>query len=102
MTVRQQFSPDLIDDLLTLRQTLHQHPELSNHEHQTQQTLVAELKKCNAVDIITPGTSVVARIKGQDESLPPVAIRGDIDALPIQGRGAFCIKKRWGHARMWA
>ncbi|MGC6366563.1 MAG: M20 metallopeptidase family protein [Candidatus Marinamargulisbacteria bacterium] len=84
MTVRQQFTPDLIDDLLTLRQTLHQHPELSNHEHQTQQTLVAELKKCNAVDIITPGTSVVARIKGQDESLPPVAIRGDIDALPIQ------------------
>ena len=30
------------------------------------------------------GTAVVARIKGKSSSAPTVAIRGDIDALPIQ------------------
>ena len=83
MTHTDQFSKELTHDLIQLRETLHQYPELSNHEVNTQQVLLAALEKCDAIDIKTPGTSIVARIKGMDPYRPPVAIRGDIDALPI-------------------
>ena len=76
-------SKSLAKDLTDLRESLHQYPELSNQEFQTQKRLLEALEKCNVSDIQTPGTSIVARIKGVDSSRPPVAIRGDIDALPI-------------------
>ncbi|MGA0242061.1 MAG: M20 metallopeptidase family protein [Candidatus Marinamargulisbacteria bacterium] len=77
------FSTDLTRDLIQLRETLHQYPELSNQEIESQKALLTALKKCHVIDIQTPGTSIVARLKGLDSSRPPVAIRGDIDALPI-------------------
>lgn len=83
MTYNNQFSKELTHDLIQLRETLHQYPELSNQEVNTQKMLLNALKRCNTVDIQTPGTSIVARLKGKDSSRPPVAIRGDIDALPI-------------------
>lgn len=79
-----QFSDEEIGTLLTLRRTLHQHPELSNEEHHTAARLVAQLTSIGVADIRrVTATGVVARIPGRDRSAPMVAIRGDIDALPI-------------------
>ncbi|MES3033727.1 MAG: M20 family metallopeptidase [Gemmatimonadota bacterium] len=80
----QTFSDDEVAALLGLRRALHQHPELSNHEHQTAARLAAELAALGVQDVRrVANTGLVARIPGRDRSAPVVAIRGDIDALPI-------------------
>ena len=72
-------------DLLDLRHDLHRHPELSFQETRTADRLVEALKRTNPASLErVAGTGVVARIKGQDANAPIVAVRGDIDALPIQ------------------
>ncbi|MGI8844490.1 MAG: M20 metallopeptidase family protein [Gemmatimonadaceae bacterium] len=78
-------SPELRKRLLTLRRDLHRHPELSWQEHGTAERLHRELAALDPARLErVAGTGVVARIRGRDSSAPAVAIRGDIDALPIQ------------------
>jgi amidohydrolase len=70
--------------LVELRRELHRHPELSWQETETAEKLVAALASFGITDIIrVAGTGLVARIPGRDRSAPVVAVRGDIDALPI-------------------
>ncbi|MBC6951778.1 amidohydrolase [candidate division KSB1 bacterium] len=79
------FSDDLKSHLLALRRDLHQHPELSFQEHRTAQKLYDELAQLPVQQLEhVAGTGVIARIKGRNSRAPVVAIRGDIDALPIQ------------------
>jgi hippurate hydrolase len=78
------FPSDLQSRLLALRKSLHQHPELSLREEKTATRLYDELALLQPAQLErVAGTGVVARIKGQDSNAPVVAIRGDIDALPI-------------------
>ena len=78
------YSDEEIRALITLRRTLHRFPELSNAEHETSARLVAALESLGIADIRhVAGTGIVARIPGRDASAPIVALRGDIDALPI-------------------
>jgi hippurate hydrolase len=71
--------------LLELRHDLHRHPELAFDERETAKRLEAELARLKPVELKrVAGTGVVARIKGTRRGAPAVAIRGDIDALPIQ------------------
>ena len=85
------FPGALRDSLVTLRRDLHEHPELSMREERTAGRLhaalealkPAELHRVGAADGVT-GVGLIARIRGRDTGIPPVAIRGDIDALPIQ------------------
>lgn len=82
--VRAQFSDDLIGELLTLRRDLHQHPELAFAEARTADTLARALESAHPLSIDrVAGTGVVARMRGTDSSAPLVALRGDIDGLPI-------------------
>lgn len=61
----------------------HQHPELSLEEYETSRRIKEILKRENIEILDVPlKTGVVAVIRGQ-ESGPVVAIRGDIDALPV-------------------
>ncbi len=80
------FSPQQRQWLGALREDLHRHPELSLHEQRTADRLERALRELGAADVRRiAGTGVVARIPGRSrEVLPPVAVRGDIDALPIQ------------------
>ncbi len=84
LKLKSHFPSDWQADLITLRETLHAHPELSGQEHQTARTLTDALKKLKpkSVERIAD-TGVVARIVGSGKG-PTVAIRGDMDALPIQ------------------
>ena len=75
----------LRDVLVALRRDLHQHPELSFAESRTAQALEQALAAVNPVSIRRVArTGVVTRIRGRRSDVPLVAVRGDIDALPIQ------------------
>ena len=70
--------------LITLRRTLHAHPELSWAERGTQATLKQALLDAGITDVREiADTGLVARIPGTRAGAPAVALRGDIDALPI-------------------
>lgn len=72
------------DALIALRRDLHQHPELSFAETRSCAALERALAMANPVSVQhVAGTGLVARIRGRDPNAPLVAVRGDIDALPI-------------------
>ena len=71
--------------LVALRRQLHQEPELAFNELKTARSLEAALRELGIDDIRRVGeTGVVGRVRGRNRSAPVVAVRGDIDALPIQ------------------
>jgi hippurate hydrolase len=79
------FAPARRDTLVMLRRDLHQHPELSFAEHRTSAALERALASANPVRLDrVAGTGLVARLRGKRPDAPVVALRGDIDALPIQ------------------
>ncbi len=83
--VRSQFSAETRKRLIALRRDLHRHPELSFQEERTGQRLHDELARLEpALLERVAGTGVIARVRGRDPKAPVVAVRGDIDALPIQ------------------
>jgi amidohydrolase len=78
------FTADDDAALRALRRDLHAHPELSLHEHATAERLARALAAVPGVVVRrVAGTGLVARVPGRDPGVPPVAIRGDTDALPI-------------------
>lgn len=82
--VLEQFSDTQRAALLDLRRDLHAHPELAFTETRTCAVLERALQQANPVSVQrVAGTGLVARIRGRDPKAPVVAVRGDIDALPI-------------------
>jgi hippurate hydrolase len=82
--VAAQFAPSLTTALSALRRDLHRHPELAFQETVTAVRLLAALTELGIDDVRRVGVSgLVARIPGRDRRAQPVAVRGDIDALPI-------------------
>lgn len=78
-------SPDLQTRLRDLRRSIHREPELAFQEERTAEKLEAALRAVGVADVRrVAGTGVVGRIRGEDRGAPVVAIRGDIDALPIE------------------
>jgi amidohydrolase len=70
--------------LTELRRDLHRHPELSWHETRTQERLERVLHDTGVIDVRRVArTGLVARVRGHDPGAPVIALRGDIDALPI-------------------
>lgn len=83
--VHRLFPANLRTQLVKLRQDLHRHPELAFAEERTSKQLYAALSELNPMELqFVAGTGVIARIPGKNPGAPVVAIRGDIDALPIQ------------------
>ena len=85
------FPAPLRETLVALRRDLHMNPELSSREERTAGKLRAALDELKPAELYrvgggdgSSGTGVIARIRGRDPGIPPVAVRGDIDALPIQ------------------
>ena len=78
------FTRDDARCLVELRRDLHRHPELSWKETETSDKLLAALTSLGVTDVVrVAGTGLVARIPVRDRLAPVVAVRGDIDALPI-------------------
>jgi hippurate hydrolase len=78
------FDADARGALVNLRRAIHRHPELSGAEDRTAARLYDALSKLRPAQLErVAGTGVIARIRGTDVGAPVVALRGDIDALPI-------------------
>lgn len=71
-------------DTIAIRHHLHAHPELSYQEFNTSAYIQQALTKLGIPFTVMATTGVVGLIEGKDPSSRIVALRADIDALPIQ------------------
>ena len=74
----------VLPDLIEIRHTIHRNPELGFREHQTAALVVEHLRKAGFTEIRTgvAETGVVAILRGGRPG-PSVAVRADMDALPV-------------------
>ena len=69
--------------LIELRHHLHAHPELSFKEFETSRFIAGKLSEWNINYKIIAETGVVALLEGKNPSKRIIALRADMDALPI-------------------
>ena len=81
---------DLFDEIVGLRRTIHRTPELAFEEHETAALVAETLGALDGVDVRTgvARTGVVATIEGAKPG-PALALRADMDALPIHEQNDF-------------
>jgi amidohydrolase len=85
---------NLNDELIGIYRRLHENPELPNEEFDTTQLIKKLLKKADIEILDLPlETGLVAQVKGNPKG-PVVAIRCDIDALPIQEETSLPYKSK--------
>lgn len=71
-------------EIIANRRHLHANPELSFHEHETAAFVQNQLKSIGITELETKAdTGIVALIKGKNPDKKIIALRGDMDALPI-------------------
>ncbi len=81
--------------LVELRRDLHRHPELKFEEKRTARVIEEGLRGCGLeVRTGVGGTGVTGLWRGGDEG-PVLAIRADMDALPIQEEGGRPYGSLW-------
>ncbi|KIC90706.1 M20 metallopeptidase family protein [Flavihumibacter solisilvae] len=71
------------DEFINVRRYLHAHPELSYQEFETSAYVQEHLKVLGVPYSVMATTGVVGIIEGQEPSSRVVALRADMDALPI-------------------
>lgn len=71
------------DEFIAVRQHLHAHPELSYKEVETAKFVQHKLKEFGIPFITMAETGVVGLIEGKNPSSKIIALRADMDALPI-------------------
>jgi amidohydrolase len=79
-----QLSKQIHQEIIIVRRHLHTHPELSFQEHNTSQFVKDQLDALGIRWTSVAGTGVLASISGALPSDAVVAVRADMDALPIQ------------------
>ncbi len=79
----QQLSQSIFDDVVANRRHLHAHPELSFHEVQTSAFIAGKLDALGLQHQRMADNGLVALIKGEKPSDRVIALRADMDALPI-------------------
>ncbi|MGL4897322.1 MAG: amidohydrolase, partial [Cetobacterium sp.] len=69
--------------LVKVRRDFHEHPELGTQEFRTHDKICEYLDEMNIPHRTSFDTGVIAEIEGKNKNIT-IALRGDIDALPIQ------------------
>jgi amidohydrolase len=78
------FLADHQPELVEFRRDLHAHPEIGYAEHRTTRRIALRLEAAGLKPAVLPkGTGLIADIGGSRDDTPAVALRADIDALPI-------------------
>ncbi|MBV9989044.1 MAG: amidohydrolase [Chitinophagaceae bacterium] len=79
-----QLAADYADEFIEVRRHLHAHPELSYQEEETSKFIRSKLDASGISYEVKAGTGVLAMIEGKDPGSRVIALRADMDALPIQ------------------
>src|ERR1700761_2561447 len=79
----QQLAKNIFDDVVANRRHLHSHPELSFHEVETSAFIESKLDEMGLTYERMADNGLVSIIKGEKPSDRVVALRADMDALPI-------------------
>ena len=79
----QELAQQIHQEVIANRRHLHQHPELSFHEENTRAFVAAKLDELGIAYEQMAGNGLVAILQGEKPSDQVVALRGDMDALPI-------------------
>lgn len=81
-----QASAELSDQVVAWRHQIHSHPELSNRERETAAMVVDHLSSLGLDEVRTgiAGYGVVGVLRGGQDGERVVALRADIDALPLK------------------
>ncbi len=75
---------DLAPSLLALRRKIHSHPELAWEEKNTTELVAAELDAAGVAFQRLPTTGLIVDLGSAVESTRRIALRADLDALPVQ------------------
>jgi amidohydrolase len=79
----QELSQSIFNEVVANRRHLHSHPELSFHEVETSAYVAGKLDELGLTYQRMADNGLVALIKGEKPSDQVVALRADMDALPI-------------------
>ena len=71
------------EEFIAIRRHLHEHPELSYHEFETSKLVQEKLKEYGIDFQVMATTGVIGIIKGKNSKKKVIALRADMDALPI-------------------
>ncbi len=86
---------DYANEIITNRRHLHQHPELSFEEHNTSEFIFNKLTQYGLKPIKgIASTGIVALIEGKKPRKKVIALRADMDALPINEQNVIPYKSR--------
>src|SRR4051794_12732556 len=82
----EQAAAEIGEQVIAWRHHLHSHPELSNRETETARMVADHLRSLKLDEVRTgiAGNGVVGVLRGGQDGERVVALRADIDALPIK------------------
>ncbi|MBL7738037.1 MAG: amidohydrolase [Chitinophagaceae bacterium] len=89
-TLAAKYAPEFIE----IRHHLHAHPELSYQEFETSKFVQAKLKEQGIPFEIKATTGVIGLIEGKNPGKRIVALRADMDALPIKEENDVIYKSK--------
>jgi amidohydrolase len=81
-------SPRIAKTIIDIRRRIHRHPELGTHEHRTAALVERVLRSAGIPSRRLAGTGVHGVLRGGRSGArgPVIALRADMDALPLQER----------------
>ncbi len=86
---------EIINEAVKIRRHIHMYPELSFREYNTSKYICEFLDK-NSIDYIDKvgGTGIIAWIEGQQGNGKTIALRSELDALPIEEKSGLEFESR--------
>ena len=88
-----EISNDIVKEVIKIRRYLHKYPEISEKEYNTCKYIRNYLNNIGINNKVIGKTGVVGTLI-KDEDFPTVAIRAEIDALPINEENTFEYKSK--------
>ena len=85
---------DYAQDIVAIRRHLHAHPELSFQEFETAAYVKEQLQHLGLKPAAMANTGLVALIEGRNPGKKTVALRADMDALPITEQNEVSYKSQ--------
>ena len=83
----------LIEEVIKIRRHLHQYPEISEKEYETSNYIKSYLDKIGIESKIIGETGVIATLIN-NLNYPTIALRAEIDVLPIEEKNSFEYKSK--------